>query len=137
MCSFKAAGRRPHVPEQFNVTRKPSLCSQAFGVVSNHRSLHSGEHAELEPMPSNPYQGGLPNGPEGTFNFPDGSRYTGAMLGGRVTGHGRYENAMGEVAEGEFRNGVLHGHGKFVDMLGNSWEGTWIGVWLLSPLAQL
>ncbi len=40
---------------------------------------------------------GLPNG-EGTYTFPDGARYVGQVVDGRVTGLGRYTLPSGDVS---------------------------------------
>lgn len=94
-----------------------------FGVRKHHKA---GSHA-FDVLPNNPYADGLPNDLSGkaVYRFPDGSGYEGQVVDGKITGHGRYVNAMGEQMEGEFRNGLLHGKGTKVDVLGRKYEGTW------------
>ena len=90
-----------------------------FGTQMNHKS----GDIEFEPMTNNPYANGIPNDPNGLYQFGDGSTYQGSIVDARVTGQGKYINAMGEVFEGEFKDGVLHGQGKHTDVLGNVFEG--------------
>ena len=79
----------------------------------------------FEPLPGNPYDDGIPNDPNGLYQFADGSAYQGNVKDGRITGKGKYENTMSETWEGTFLNGVLHGQGSHKDVLGNVWTGTW------------
>src|SRR5690606_6635871 len=46
-----------------------------------------------------------------TALLPDGGRYRGALVDGRLQGQGRLDYANGSFYEGEFKDGLFHGAG--------------------------
>ena len=54
---------------------------------------------------------------------PDGGRYYGPLVGGKLHGRGRIEWSNGAVYEGEFANGVMSGKGRMRFANGNTYEG--------------
>ena len=60
-----------------------------------------------------------------TLNFPDGTKYTGTMKNGEITGEGTYTFANGSTYKGEVLNGLRHGKGVFTSLDGIYYEGEW------------
>jgi hypothetical protein len=55
--------------------------------------------------------------------MPDGSRYYGPLVNGKLNGRGRLEWQNGNLYEGEFRDGLMSGKGRFTDPKGEVHEG--------------
>jgi hypothetical protein len=60
---------------------------------------------------------------EQPLTLPDGSRYSGAMNDGLLSGEGRLEWPNGDVYEGEFLQGLLHGTGTMTLNTGDVYSG--------------
>ena len=60
-----------------------------------------------------------------TLNFPDGTKYTGTMKNGEITGEGTYTFSNGSIYTGEVLNGFRHGKGTFKTLDGIYYEGEW------------
>ena len=59
------------------------------------------------------------------LNFPDGTKYTGTMKNGEITGEGTYTFSNGSTYTGEVLNGLRHGKGVFQSLDGIYYEGEW------------
>mmetsp|Transcript_11416 Transcript_11416/g.32141 ORF Transcript_11416/g.32141 Transcript_11416/m.32141 type:complete len:231 (+) Transcript_11416:190-882(+) len=62
----------------------------------------------------------------GVLERPDGGRYEGQFLAGKVHGVGKLVYPNGDVYEGEWHQNQAHGRGKFVHKDGSSYEGQWV-----------
>ena len=60
-----------------------------------------------------------------TLNFPDGTKYSGTMKNGEITGEGTYTFSNGSIYTGEVLNGLRHGKGTFKTLDGIYYEGEW------------
>ena len=60
-----------------------------------------------------------------TLNFPDGTKYTGTMKNGEISGEGTYTFANGSTYTGQVLNGLRHGKGTFTSLDGIFYEGEW------------
>ena len=60
-----------------------------------------------------------------TLNFPDGTKYSGTMKNGEITGEGTYTFSNGSTYTGEVLNGLRHGKGIFQSLDGIFYEGEW------------
>lgn len=58
-----------------------------------------------------------------TIDYPDGARYKGYILNGKLHGQGTFYFASGNTYEGEWKNNKQHGKGKFYWITGDSYEG--------------
>lgn len=58
--------------------------------------------------------------------LPDGGRYHGELLDGRLHGEGRLEYANGAFYEGEFREGLYHGQGTWRGASGDTYSGSFV-----------
>lgn len=58
-----------------------------------------------------------------TALLPDGGRYRGALVDGRLQGHGRLDYANGSFYEGEFKDGLFHGAGTWQGVSGDRYVG--------------
>ena len=48
---------------------------------------------------------------QGTFTFPDGSKYVGEYKDGKISGQGTFTWADGEQYVGDWKEGLIHGQG--------------------------
>lgn len=64
-----------------------------------------------------------PASPKPAAITPDGARYYGPLVKGKLQGHGRLEWPSGAVYVGEFRGGLFEGQGHFADGKGVVYEG--------------
>jgi hypothetical protein len=62
----------------------------------------------------------------GSFEFPDGDKYTGEWLNSKPHGQGRFEFRNGNLYVGTFRNGLRHGKGVHTWARGNKYEGDYV-----------
>ena len=60
-----------------------------------------------------------------TLIFPDGTKYSGTMKNGEITGEGTYTFSNGSTYTGEVLNGLRHGKGVFESLDGIYYEGEW------------
>ena len=60
-----------------------------------------------------------------TLAFPDGTKYTGTMKNGEITGEGTYTFSNGSTYTGEVLNGLRHGRGTFQTLDGIYYDGEW------------
>ena len=60
-----------------------------------------------------------------TLTFPDGTKYTGTMKNGEITGEGTYTFSNGSTYTGEVLNGLRHGRGTFQTLDGIYYDGEW------------
>ena len=60
-----------------------------------------------------------------TLIFPDGTKYTGTMKDGEITGEGKYTFSNGSTYTGQVLNGLRHGKGVFTSLDGIYYEGEW------------
>ena len=60
-----------------------------------------------------------------TLNFPDGTKYTGTMKNGEITGEGTYYFSNGSTYTGGVLNGLRHGKGVFKSLDDIIYEGEW------------
>ena len=60
-----------------------------------------------------------------TLIFPNGTKYTGTMKNGEITGEGTYTFCNGSTYTGEVLNGLRHGRGVFQSLDGIYYEGEW------------
>jgi hypothetical protein len=68
-------------------------------------------------------QGNCSNG-TGTFQWPDGNRYSGSFVDGLMHGKGTFTWKNGNVYSGEYRAGKRDGYGVFTWQNGNRYTGT-------------
>jgi hypothetical protein len=57
---------------------------------------------------------------------PDGGRYYGPLVNGRMEGKGRLESRLGTYA-GDFKQGLYEGQGQYTDKRGNRYDGAFLG----------
>lgn len=72
------------------------------------------------------YRGEIVNGRlqgEGRIDYPNGSRYVGAFKDGQWHGTGNWQGANGDRYEGEFKQGLFDGPGRFSYATGGVYEG--------------
>ncbi len=62
---------------------------------------------------------------EGTFAYPDGSKYEGQFLGAKPDGKGTFSFANGEKYVGQFHEGYAHGQGAIFKKDGSTRTGEW------------
>jgi hypothetical protein len=60
-----------------------------------------------------------------TINYPDGSRYEGAVLDGKPHGRGMMTYPDGRRYNGQFHHGKLHGYGVMIYPDGRAEKGEW------------
>ncbi|WP_052480991.1 C13 family peptidase [Gilvimarinus agarilyticus] len=63
---------------------------------------------------------------EQPLTLPDGSRYSGELREGLLSGEGRLEWPNGDAYEGEFANGMMHGKGTLSMATGDIYQGDFI-----------
>lgn len=59
----------------------------------------------------------------GELEWPNGTRYVGDFEDGLMSGQGRLETANGDVYEGQFQAGMMHGEGRLEGPSGEVYEG--------------
>lgn len=64
---------------------------------------------------------------EGTFVYPDGSKYEGYWVNDVRQGHGKYTYPNGDIYEGEWAENQRHGHGVYsYAVTGSKYSGMWV-----------
>ncbi len=61
----------------------------------------------------------------GTYAYPNGNKYKGEFVSGKIQGYGIFYFENGDRYEGEFRNGLSEGKGVFYYINGDRLEGMW------------
>lgn len=81
--------------------------------------------------------GNCENG-EGTYAYPDGSKYVGFFLRGKPNSRGTFYYPNGDRYVGSFKNGLPDGEGRLYDSNGEITEGTWReGDLMAAPVSPL
>lgn len=62
---------------------------------------------------------------QGRIDYPNGSHYRGGFKDGQWYGRGIWQGANGDRYEGEFRQGLFEGKGRFSYATGGVYEGQW------------
>ena len=98
-------------------------------VDENGKIITLGQHNPIAEGDATDIQSGCINGDcqdgEGTFAYPDGSRYSGRFRQGKPHGQGSFDYPNGEKYVGNFQNGVRHGNGRLTEADGSTTAGQW------------
>ena len=110
-------------------TKRTGKWSKGQPVDDNGKLVTAEVEEELEGTLETDIQSGCISGDcetgQGTFGYPNGSRYEGQFAAGQPDGWGSFFENDGEKYVGAFRNGVRHGNGTVYYTDDNKLTGEW------------